>query len=165
MIKTNQTSIWYPRYIATSALDIAASELKLAGISHLALDIDETLVPRGHNKLADSYIAHLSQLENAGFQLLVVSNSRRDLQSIAQHFHAPIVRPTRGSFKPLPHYYQQVIAMAGTEPAHIAMVGDRLINDVIGGNLVGLVTIMVEPYARQQQIHHRWYFRRALSKS
>ncbi|MBP9738879.1 YqeG family HAD IIIA-type phosphatase [Candidatus Saccharibacteria bacterium] len=162
MRRTHQTSILYPDYIATSVLEIRPAELKKAGITHLVLDIDETIVPKRHNELANHYISFLEDLEKMGFVLLIGSNTNRDVTNIIKHFNAQVVKPTTLSFKPLRRYYKRVIAAAGTDAKHIAMVGDKILNDIIGGNNAGLLTIMVEPYARQQKIHHRFYFRYAL---
>lgn len=164
MIKTNQQSLIFPDYVAASVLELRPEELRRAGITHLVLDVDETLVPRQHNRLASKYVAFLEHLDTLGFHLLVGSNARRDLSEIVQHFHAQVV-PTSTSFKPLQSYFHRAIAVAGTDAAHMAMVGDRWLNDVVGGNLAGLTTIMVEPYARRQRLHHRWYLRRALRNS
>jgi HAD superfamily phosphatase (TIGR01668 family) len=165
MIKTNRKSILYPDYIAKSVLELRPEELKNAGITHLALDVDETLVPRAYNKLAKNYIAFLESLEKKGFVLMIGSNSRRDFGEIVRHFNAQIVKPTPTSFKPFKSYFKKIIKAAGTDPKHVAMVGDKWVNDVIGANRAGLNTILVEPYARRQRWHHKLYFRRALKNA
>jgi len=37
------------------------------------------------------------------------------------------------------------MAQAGTDPAHTAMLGDKLLTDVLGANLSGVTALMVEP--------------------
>jgi hypothetical protein len=37
------------------------------------------------------------------------------------------------------------MAIMGTRPATTALVGDQLFTDVLGGNLLGMYTILVEP--------------------
>ena len=165
MKKTNLKSIFYPDYIAASVLEISIEELQKINITHLVFDIDEPVVPKRHNKLTDEYIEFLQHLEEKEFILLIGSNTRRDLSEITQHIKSRVVKPSHLSFKPLKKYYQKIIDATGTTPDHIAMVGDKLLNDVIGANYAGLTSILVEPYARQQKIHHRVYFKRALRKS
>jgi len=162
MKKTNLKSIFYPDYIASSVLEIDVRELQKIGITHLVFDIDETVVPKKHNELTPEYIDFLQHLEKKEFILLIGSNSRRDLSEITQHLKSQVVKPSHLSFKPLKNYYQKIIDSTGTTPDRIAMVGDKLLNDVIGANYAGLTSILVEPYARQQKIRHRYYFKRAL---
>ena len=162
MVKTNQTSLLYPDYVTSSVLALQADELKKVGITHIALDVDETIVPKNHNDLTPEYIAFLQGLEKTGFQLLIVSNSGRDLRKITQHFNAVLVPPTSFAFKPFKKYFSMVITAAGTDAQHIAMVGDKVLNDIIGANHAGLKTILVEPYARRQKIYNRIYLTRAL---
>ena len=37
------------------------------------------------------------------------------------------------------------LAQAGTDPAHTAMLGDKLLTDMLGANLSGVTALMVEP--------------------
>lgn len=165
MKKTNRKSRFYPDYIARSVLEIKADELKEAGITHLVFDIDETIVPRNHHELDEHYIVFLQKLEKQGFTLLIGSNSRRDISNITRHMSAEIVRPTRFSFKPLSHYYRKIIFASQTDVSNIVMIGDKILNDVVGGNIAGLTTILVEPYAQKRGIFHRTYLKYALRKS
>lgn len=164
MKRTNKSSIFYPDYIATSVLKINIDDLQSRGITHVVFDVDETVVPRKHNKLTKAYIDFLQHLEEKEFILLIGSNSKRDLSEITQHINSKVVKPSHISFKPLKKYYQKVIDATGTTPEHIAMVGDKILNDVVGANFAGLTTILVEPYVRKLSWLHRIYHNRALRK-
>lgn len=163
MIRTNQTSIWYPDYLATSALDIKLEELQAAGITHLVFDIDETLVPRRGNELTPEYTSYLRLIEQGGISILFGSNTRRDISSITQTVNARVVRPTKLKFKPRKAYFRSVIKTCGVGASQIAMVGDRIVNDIIGANRAGLVTILVVPFARKPYLLNKLYAHR-LSK-
>lgn len=165
MKKTYKNSIFYPDYIASSVLKIDIEELEKQGITHVVFDIDETVVPEKHNKLTKPYITFLQRLEEKEFILLIGSNSKRDFSEITQHINSEVVRPSHLSFKPLKNYYQKVIEATKTTPDHIAMVGDRILNDVVGANISGLTTILVEPYERKLTFLHKYYISRATRKS
>jgi HAD superfamily hydrolase (TIGR01458 family) len=45
--------------------------------------------------------------------------------------------------KPSPEYFGSALAMMGTEPSRTAMVGDDLVNDVLGAQAAGLVGVLV----------------------
>jgi hypothetical protein len=42
------------------------------------------------------------------------------------------------------------MAMMGTTPAQTAMIGDQLLTDILGGNRLGLYTILVTPIGTQE---------------
>jgi HAD superfamily phosphatase (TIGR01668 family) len=164
VIKTNQKSILYPDYVAASVLELKADELKKAGITHLAFDIDETVVPKKHHKLDKKYTDFIKQLTDRGFTILIASNSTRDLSKFVKDMRAVLVPVDRLTYKPFKKYFERVVQFAKTDRKHIAMVGDKIINDIIGANRAGLTTILVEPYARRQKKHIKYYFDRALRR-
>jgi uncharacterized protein len=47
--------------------------------------------------------------------------------------------------KPLPGAFRKAVAELGLEAAHVAMVGDQVFTDVLGGNWAGCKTILVKP--------------------
>jgi HAD superfamily phosphatase (TIGR01668 family) len=164
MIKINRPHKFYPNYIAESVLDISAKELKSAGCTHLVFDIDETLVPRRHDKLTKRVKDHVHGLQKAGITVLIGSNTPRDLTSISKPLGAQVVFPSRTVFKPLTSYYNRVVKTAGVPKTKVIMVGDRIMNDIIGANHAGLTTIQVKPFKRQQGPLLKRYIRAALKR-
>lgn len=49
------------------------------------------------------------------------------------------------ALKPVPIGFWRAMAIMGTDRATTALVGDQLFTDVLGGNLLGLRTILVDP--------------------
>jgi len=47
--------------------------------------------------------------------------------------------------KPTRKYYESLSALLGVKSQQIAMVGDKLLQDIYGANRVGMVSILVEP--------------------
>jgi hypothetical protein len=143
-------------------LDIDAKALHNIGITHIVFDLDNTLVHRGVNSLADDYSARIEDLKQQGFTVLIGTNSKREISSIKQLLDVAVIQPTRLSYKPRRSFYRRVISAAGTSPKHIAMVGDHFINDVMGGNRAGLTTVLVDtPHLPPSPIKRR-YIRRLL---
>lgn len=165
MLKTNQTSNLYPDYIASSVLEITADELKRRGITHIAFDVDDTLVRRGDDTLSPKYLAHLQSLEEHGIGILIGSNTPRNIDNIINQLQGKIVRPTRFKFKPQKSYYGMVVQAAKTTPGHVAMAGDRILNDIIGANRAGLITILVLPFARPMGPLHKAYVHHSKRKA
>ena len=47
--------------------------------------------------------------------------------------------------KPLPRGLRRAMSRAGVTPAETAMLGDKLLTDVLAANLSGVTALMVEP--------------------
>lgn len=49
------------------------------------------------------------------------------------------------SMKPLPFSFHKVLKKYGLKKSEVAIIGDQLLTDIIGGNRVGIKTILVHP--------------------
>ncbi len=165
MKKVESRSILYPDYIAKSVLELKPKVLKDIGVKCLVFDIDETLVPSRKNQLTEEYSLFMKSLERSGFKIIIGSNSTRDFSNITKHFNSKVVKPGKFLFKPLKGYYSKVINSSGYKTEEIAMVGDRILNDIVGGNISKLTTILVEPYVQKRGLLHKHYIKRAYKKT
>jgi HAD superfamily phosphatase (TIGR01668 family) len=147
--KISYRSVLIPDYIASSVLSIPPKTLLEQNIQHLILDVDDTLVRRGSNRLDPAYIIYLQALQQAGIGLSIGSNTRRDISDIAASIDASVVPRRWWTYKPMKHFYAAIVASTGCPPGAVAMVGDRLLNDVIAANRLSLVTILVYPLGRR----------------
>lgn len=95
----------------------------------------------------------LEEARRAGLSLLIVSNN-----------HAPRVAPFArqqgldfecDARKPLPGGLRRGCRRLGVEPGQAAVVGDQLFTDMLGGNLIGAVTVLVQPIEPEKG----WFFR------
>lgn len=107
MLKTNQSSIFYPDYVIDTILELDPNRLKALRISHIAFDIDETLVPRHHDVLPDEYRRHLQAIADHGIGIFIASNTSRDLDSITKHIQAQLIKPSKLTFKPRRAYFKR----------------------------------------------------------
>lgn len=144
MIKIKQTKLYYPDYLADTILDIDGDALQLSGITHLVFDLDNTLIHGGLKRVSKEYAAKIAVLQRQGFTVLIGTNTRRDISIIQSLLGVSVIQPNGLAFKPLRSFFEEVIAAAGTMPKHIAMVGDHVINDIIGANRAGLTTVLVD---------------------
>jgi uncharacterized protein len=165
MIKIKRNTIFYPQYIVDSVLELDVGELKSIGITHLVFDLDDTLLPRHSKLIPPDHTRYLEFLKRSGFVLMLASNRRQDTSAIADSIHAHAV-PVKGlHFKPLTSYYRKVITESGTSSDHIAMIGDHLLNDVIGANRSGLTTILVKNPHGSLSFIKKQYVRGALKNN
>jgi len=131
----------YPKAYADSVLAITPEMLAEKGIKALILDLDNTLVVRGKNELDPQVLAWLKELRQQGFRLCIVSNNSSGRGGkIARALGLPSVFR---AVKPRQRPFRKALALLGARPEETAVVGDQLFTDVLGGNRLGLYTIMV----------------------
>ena len=137
-----------PDYFADSVQTIDYAALRRHGVRYIAFDVDQTLTHNREVVLTREAADFLNDQVARGIidGIFIASNSRRNLDDIARSVGAARIRATRVVRKPSGRYYRRLLKLAGCAPHEIAMVGDRLLTDVLGGNRAGLITIMVNPH-------------------
>ncbi len=135
-------------YAATvTAIDFAA--LRKRGIRCIALDIDNTLIPHGGVELTPETIAFFREQRDAGTidTLAIATNrSRTRLGDLGAAMHADVRFHATGlRRKPFGSYFRELLSQMDCVASETAMVGDKVIQDIGGGNRAGLTTILVDP--------------------
>ena len=109
----------------------------------LILDVDETLVPFKQSQPLEEVHQWLQQVQLLVPVVLVSNNlSHSRISRIAETLGVPFYT---GAGKPSRRKLRQAVALMKLPHHEIAMVGDRLFTDVLGGNRLGLFTVLVEP--------------------
>ena len=137
---------WQPDYVASSIFDIDYKLLYKQGIRGVAYDVDGTLTESGAVVIEKQKAVKLIKLlDEAGIKTrLIASNAERDLSKIVTTLDGFVaVQPHDHKPKPFKQFYRQVIAKADLPAEQIVMVGDRLIQDVVGAKRTGLKSVIV----------------------
>ena len=109
----------------------------------LILDVDETLVPFKQSQPLEEVRQWLKQVQSLATVVLVSNNlSHSRISRIADTLEVPFYT---SAGKPSRRKLRQAVALMKLPHHEIAMVGDRLFTDVLGGNRLGLFTVLVEP--------------------
>ena len=104
------------------------------GIRLLLCDLDYTLAPKPQPEPADALRRWLSEVQAAGVTVVILS-------SITYEGHAG---------KPSPRGFRRAMARCGAAPEETAMLGDKLLTDMLGANRAGVLPLMVEPLGGPQ---------------
>lgn len=117
--------------------------LKEKGIKHVICDLDNTLDSHNQKTPSETALAFLNKLRDNGFLVCIISNGKharvkKYLTDYPLHF-------TAQAGKPLKKSYINAMAEIGAVPSSTAFIGDQIFTDVLGANLVGLTTVLVEP--------------------
>lgn len=131
-----------------SVYDIDLTALRARGIRGVILDLDNTIVPWGAREVGPRLPAWIAAAQSADLQLCIVSNNMGSrVRTIAARLGLPIVV---GALKPRRRALRRALSVMGTTPEATALVGDQLFTDILGGNRLGLHTILVRPQGRKE---------------
>jgi HAD superfamily phosphatase (TIGR01668 family) len=112
-------------------------------IRALVLDVDRTLLPRRQAHLPPSMRSWLETArQQVPIQLFSNNPSRSRIGGVAEELGLPF---TTSAGKPRRTALRRVLAELAFPPDQVALIGDRLFTDVIVGNRLGLVTVLVKP--------------------
>lgn len=142
-----------PRKTYNTVFDIPLKELYVYGIRGIIIDLDNTLTEWNNPELSSDTISWIERAKDIGFNMCFVSNNSdlrvREVADIVEiSFVARAVKPRRRSFR-------KGMDLMQTKPDTTAVVGDQIFTDILGGNRLGLFTILVSPISRKEFIGTR----------
>ncbi|MGD1904143.1 MAG: YqeG family HAD IIIA-type phosphatase [Geitlerinemataceae cyanobacterium] len=144
--------------LGASILHLTPQMVRDRGLRGLILDVDETLVPFRDSKVSDELTGWLQEMRQHVESLWLVSNnvSKTRIGAIADSIDLPYIHFAR---KPSRRKLIEAANAMNIPNAKVGMVGDRLLTDVVGGNRLGMYTILVKPMVapgalpRESSIH------------
>lgn len=133
----------YPDLLLRNVLELNTSILHSRGIRGIILDMDNTLAPWGACSMEDTVCRWIESLKKEGFMLYIVSNSLPAKgEVLAQELGVDAVwravKPRSGAFR-------FALKKMNLRPTEVAVIGDQIFTDVLGGNRLGMFTILVPP--------------------
>ena len=133
-----------PDRFAPRLKDVSLDALEAAGIRGLIVDLDNTLLGFRETELASEHVAWVAAAHDRGMQIVMVSNNFSDrVRTVADQIGVLGCIPN--ALKPLPFGFLRAKKMLGLPRRNIAVVGDQLFTDVLGGKVCGHYTILTEP--------------------
>lgn len=133
-----------PDFLFPSYREVTAAFLKKRGIRLLLADLDYTLAPKSVPLPEAPLRQWLAELTAAGITLEVISNNRSPRR--VETFCAGLGVSWRGrAGKPRPGALRAAMDAAGVSPGETAMLGDKLLTDMLAARLAGVTAVMVEP--------------------
>ena len=120
-------------------------------ISALILDVDNTLSTHHGMELVDGLPEWLEQMKQHGIKLVLVSNSlKKRVEPFAQKIGLPFIS---AGLKPLPSGFSRGKRFLKEKRKNIAIVGDQIFTDVLGGNFSGFTTILLTPIKLERVVY------------
>jgi HAD superfamily phosphatase (TIGR01668 family) len=129
-----------------SIYEIKAETLIARGIKGVITDLDNTLVEWDRPEATPELIKWLASFKEKGLQVTIVSNNKaKRVKSFSEPLGIPFIYQAR---KPLTSAFRKAVRNMSLKNEDIVVVGDQIFTDVLGGNRLGLHTILVVPVAK-----------------
>ena len=151
--KNNMKKI-YPNAYFSNVLDIKISFLLKNKIKVLILDVDNTLIDYNKN-LSEEIINWSHELQGQGIKMYILSNTNKKtkVEKVAKTLEIPYIYFAK---KPLKSGFKKAKEKLKEKEEHIAVVGDQIFTDIIGGNRCNMFTILVDPLDKKDFWYTAW---------
>jgi uncharacterized protein len=131
-----------------NVLSLTLDRLKSHNIQGVVLDIDDTIVPIKTTEVSPELVAWISEIRQHCQLWLVTNNPQRQrIETIANRLELPFIL---SAAKPSRKKLRLAVDQMALPYPQIAMIGDRIFTDVLGGNRLGLFTILAQPISASE---------------
>ena len=144
-------SLLCPKLYAPSLAEVDVGALAEQGIDSIILDLDNTILPWRGSEIPPESAEWVRRALERGMKLCIASNTRnpRRLRAVAEKLGIPyldkIAKPRRRGLR-------SAMDLIGAVPSRTALVGDQIFTDIVGGNRLSLLTVLVRPMHRREFI-------------
>ncbi len=140
--------ILYPDFYCKNIKEVNIEKLRANNIKGIILDVDNTLIDLDHRLLegAEEWCNDLKE-QNIKFCILSNSNKKEKVKKVAKALDIPYI-----SFgtKPLKRGFKKASETLNLPFKNLAIIGDQIFTDIIGGNRCKMYTILVEPISTRE---------------
>lgn len=137
-----------PKLLVRSVLDIELKNLASRGINTLLFDLDNTLLSWREKEISNEIADWIKKAGAAGYKMHIVSNSLRGrVERISRQIGIPALA---SGVKPRKKAFMTAIKSMQSAPPQTAVIGDQIFTDILGGNRLGLFTILVFPVDKKE---------------
>jgi len=145
------TRMLSPDLYYRSVYDIDLEVLRARGVDALLVDLDNTLLPRNSPEIPRETKQWAQAVRQRGFKVCLVSNNWHErVWGVASELGFELVAK---ALKPFPFAFWRAMSKTGSSRKTCAVIGDQMFTDVLGGKLVGSVTVLVAPLSSSDLPH------------
>ena len=155
MLKNWLTPNWEPGLILPK---IPINHFHEKNIKALFIDVDKTIIP-GRKLFIDNSVKEWMMHAKPHFKLHLVSNnpSKDRINSVANQLG---ISYTYAARKPSKSAIQKHLSKINYHPNQVAIIGDRLLTDVLVGNRLGMYTVLIRPIGEEGLPSNRNYIQK-----
>lgn len=144
----------YPNGYFKKVEEITIQYLLKHKIKVLILDVDNTLIDYYEN-ITEEVTTWAKNLKGQGMKLYILSNTnnKEKVEKVANRLEIPY---KNFAMKPFKKGFLKIQKEIEEPPEKIAVVGDQLFTDILGGNRCKMYTILVDPINRKDYWYTAW---------
>ena len=132
-----------PTAALNKVTDITPELLNKLGVDAILLDVDNTLAPPTESTPYEGVQEWINTLKSSGFAVVICSNNFGSrITPFSQSVGLDCVSM---SLKPFPFGFNRAKKKLHEKPKSVVVVGDQIFTDVLGANLAGMKSILLEP--------------------
>ena len=140
--------LFKPSKIYSSVTNIDLLQYYDQGFKFILIDLDNTLTPWNSFDINEDILSWLNDGKTIGYEIFLFSNNNsKRVSEAAKRFKLSYI-PFAG--KPLTSRYKKALNYMGSQKKNTLMIGDQVFTDILGGNLHGLYTILVNPISDKE---------------
>lgn len=142
--------LYKPDMYKSDIYSIDYKKLKSCGIKCILFDLDNTIIPTYINKPTRKLKDFIEKLKDLKFKIIIISNSGK--KRLTPFKNILEVDCAANSNKPSRKKYQKILDEYKYDISEIAVIGDQLVTDILGGNRMGFFSILVDPLSNREYI-------------
>ena len=146
-----------PNVYQKSIYHINYEKLRDNGIKCLLFDLDNTCVPYKDTDANRRLVELFETLQDMDFKIIIFSNAMK--RRIAPFKRTLNVDCLARAGKPRKKNFLKVLKLFNYNLSDVAIIGDQLYKDILGGNKAGIKTILVNPMSLDDMILTKLIFR------
>ena len=135
--------ILYPSIYLNNVKEITIELLKENNIKGLLLDVDNTLIDFNH-KILEGAKEWCEDLKKQGIKICILSNTNKieKVKRVAKELDLQYINFAK---KPSKSGFKRAMELLKLEAENMAIAGDQVMTDILGGNRVKMFTILTKP--------------------
>ena len=143
-------SLLVPTFFTDKITDISPSFLKTQGVTSILADIDDTLTYHKDPHVPEKILEFINLMKINNIKIILISNNSKDRASkFAKKLNLPYISR---AFKPLPFGINLALKKLNISKYNAMIIGDQIFTDVLGANLLGIKSVLVNPFEKNQTI-------------
>lgn len=132
-----------------SLLQIDITALNAMNINCVLLDIDNTIKPYGAKTVDENYVNWINTVKNQNIKVILCSNNyKKNVEPIAKGIGCDFVP---FCLKPSPFGYFKAYLKSSCKLKNIVIIGDQFFTDILGGKIMFVKTILLEPISAESE--------------
>ncbi len=124
--------------------DIDEKLLQELKIKAILLDIDNTLSPHKAQEPFADVPAWLEKIKKLNIKMLILSN-RSNVQNVDDFAKKLNLEYVANAKKPFQWGFKKAIGILNFPRENILLAGDQIFTDILGANIAGIKSVLVEP--------------------